>query len=77
MRHFNRLLTFCVVSCALPLASCGLAETTAVTATQATAAAEQAKQGQALQADVKAKLEEAQRTAQQQLEQAEAQANGQ
>jgi hypothetical protein len=57
------------------LAGCGLAETTAATATQAAAAAEQAKQGQALQAEVKRKLDEAQQATRQQLEQAEAQAN--
>ncbi|HEU5136089.1 MAG TPA: hypothetical protein VFU13_13145 [Steroidobacteraceae bacterium] len=51
------------VAVASLLASCGLAETAAVTATQAEAAAEQAKQGKELQEKVQRDLDAANQAA--------------
>ena len=54
------------------LAGCGLAETSAVAASEATAAAEQAKQGKELEAKVQRDVEAAQKTAADQMKKAEA-----
>jgi uncharacterized lipoprotein YajG len=48
---------------ALPLAGCGLAETTAVAANEAASAAEQAKKGKELEAKVQRDIEAAQKVA--------------
>lgn len=55
----------------LLLAGCGLAETTAVTASEAAAAAEQVKQGKEMQAKVQNDVEAAQRAADEQRARAE------
>ncbi len=66
----------CVLTATVLLAAClygcGLAETAVTTAAQGTAAAEQAKQGKALEAKVRQDLEAAQLAAKQQIDDAEA-----
>ena len=57
-----RLALFAATATLL-LAGCGLAETTAVAATEASAAAEQAKQGKELEEKVKRDIEAAQQVA--------------
>ncbi len=64
-----------VLALAVAISGCGLAETAATAATQGTAAAEQAKQGQELEAKVKKDLDAAQQAAKQQLDAAEASSN--
>ncbi len=64
-----------VLALAVALSGCGLAETAATAATQGAAAAEQARQGQELEAKVKRDLEAAQQAAKQQLDAAEAASN--
>ena len=64
-----------VLALAVAISGCGLAETAATAATQGAAAAEQAKQGQELEAKVKRDLEAAQQAARQQLDAAEAASN--
>ena len=64
-----------VLALAVALSGCGLAETAATAATQGAAAAEQAKQGQELEAKVKKDLDAAQQAAKQQLDAAEAASN--
>ncbi len=61
---------------AVAISGCGLAETAATAATQGAAAAEQARQGQELEAKVKRDLEAAQQSAKQQLDAAEAASSG-
>ena len=61
-----------VLALAVAISGCGLAETAATAATQGAAAAEQAKQGQELEAKVKRDLDAAQQAAKQQLDTAEA-----
>ena len=51
------------LAAALPLAGCGLAETTAVAASEAESAAEQARQGKELEAKVQRDIDAAQQTA--------------
>jgi hypothetical protein len=58
-------------ACALLLAGCGLAETTAVATTEAAAAAEQVKQGKELEAKVQRDVEAANKTAADAIAQAE------
>jgi len=69
------LVRLSVLALAIALSGCGLAETAATAATQGAAAAEQAKQGQELEAKVKRDLEAAQQAGKQQLEAAEAASN--
>ena len=69
------LVRLTVLALAVALSGCGLAETAATAATQGAAAAEQAKQGQELEAKVKRDLEAAQQAAKQQLDVAEAASN--
>ena len=69
------LVRLSVLALAVALSGCGLAETAATAATQGAAAAEQAKQGQELEAKVKRDLEAAQQAAKQQLDAAEAVSN--
>lgn len=69
------LVRLTVLALAVALSGCGLAETAATAATQGAAAAEQAKQGQELEAKVKKDLDAAQQAAKQQLEAAEAASN--
>ena len=57
---------------ALPLAGCGLAETTTVAASEAKSAAEQAKQGKELEAKVQRDIDAAQKTAADERAKAEA-----
>lgn len=64
-----------VLALAVALSGCGLAETAATAATQGAAAAEQAKQGQELEAKVRKDLDAAQQAAKQQLDAAEAASN--
>jgi hypothetical protein len=52
-----------VLACLLPLAGCGMAETTAVTAAQAEAAVEAAKEGEKLQQKVEQDIAAAQQQA--------------
>jgi len=59
--HFQMSVT--AVAATLLLAGCGLAETTAVTATQAEAAAEQARQGKEMQEKVERDIEAASQAA--------------
>ncbi len=69
------LVRLSVLAVAVALSGCGLAETAATAATQGAAAAEQAKQGQELEAKVKRDLDAAQQAARQQLDAAEAASN--
>jgi uncharacterized protein YceK len=69
------LLRMTVLALAVALSGCGLAETAATAATQGAAAAEQAKQGQELEAKVKKDLDAAQQAARQQLDAADAASN--
>ena len=69
------LLRMTVLALAVALSGCGLAETAATAATQGAAAAEQAKQGQELEAKVRKDLDAAQQAARQQLDAAEAASN--
>jgi len=59
-------------SCALLLSGCGLAETTAVAATEASSAAEQVKQGKEMEAKVQRDVEAANKLAAEQRDKAEA-----
>ncbi|HEY6125017.1 MAG TPA: hypothetical protein VIV63_10205 [Steroidobacteraceae bacterium] len=59
--HFR--LSIAAVASTLLLAGCGLAETAAVTATQAESAAEQAKQGKEMEAKVQRDIEAANKVA--------------
>lgn len=56
-------LAFIAAASSLLLSGCGLAETTAVAASEAESAAEQAKQGKALEEKVKTDIAAAQQTA--------------
>jgi uncharacterized protein YceK len=69
------LVRLTVLALTVALSGCGLAETAATAATQGAAAAEQAKQGQELEAKVKKDLDAAQQGAKQQLDAAEAASN--
>lgn len=69
------LVRSAVLALAVALSGCGLAETAATATTQGAAAAEQARQGQELEAKVKRDLEAAQQAAKQQLDAAEAASN--
>jgi hypothetical protein len=69
------LVRLTVLALTVALSGCGLAETAATAATQGAAAAEQAKQGQELEAKVKKDLDAAQQVAKQQLDAAEAASN--
>ena len=69
------LLRMTVLALAVALSGCGLAETAATADTQGAAAAEQAKQGQELEAKVRKDLDAAQQAARQQLDAAEAASN--
>jgi hypothetical protein len=71
----DTLVRLTVLALAVALNGCGLAETAATAATQGAAAAEQAKQGQELEAKVKKDLDAAQQAAKQQLDAAEAASN--
>ena len=65
-------LAVCAAAASVSLAGCGLAETTAVAATQAETAAEQAKQGKEMEEKVKRDIEAAQKAATEQVDRAEA-----
>ena len=65
------VLRLTTLALAVAISGCGLAETAATAATQGAAAAEQAKQGQELEAKVKRDLDAAQQAAKQQLDAAE------
>jgi hypothetical protein len=69
------LVRLSVLALAVAISGCGLAETAATAATQGAAAAEQAKQGQELEARVRKDLDAAQQAARQQLDAAEAASN--
>ncbi len=69
------LVRLTMLALAVALSGCGLAETAATAATQGAAAAEQARQGQELEAKVKQDLDAAQLAAKQQLDAAEAASN--
>jgi uncharacterized protein YceK len=71
----DTLVRLTVLALAVALSGCGMAETAATAATQGAAAAEQAKQGQELEAKVKKDLDAAQQAAKQQLDAAEAASN--
>ena len=60
------------LAAALLMSGCGLAETTAVAASEAEAAAEQAKQGKEMEAKVQRDIDAAQKTAADQRAKAEA-----
>lgn len=60
------------LAAALLMSGCGLAETTAVAASEAEAAAEQAKQGKELEAKVQRDIDAAQKTAADERAKAEA-----
>jgi hypothetical protein len=60
------------LTAALLMSGCGLAETTAVAASEAESAAEQAKQGKELEAKVQRDIDAAQKTAADQRAKAEA-----
>jgi len=67
----NLRLSITAVAATWLLAGCGLAETAAVTATQAEAAAEQAKQGKQMQEKVERDIEAANKAAADARKQAE------
>ena len=67
----DAVLRLTTLALAVAISGCGLAETAATAATQGAAAAEQAKQGQELEAKVKRDLDAAQQAAKQQLDAAE------
>ena len=67
----DTVLRLTTLALAVAISGCGLAETAATAATQGAAAAEQAKQGQELEAKVKRDLDAAQQAAKQQLDAAE------
>ena len=62
------------LAAALLMSGCGLAETTAVAASEAETAAEQAKQGKEMEAKVQRDIDAAQKTAADQRAKAEAEA---
>ena len=74
MNPKNHLITGILAAASL-LGGCGMAETAAVTATQAEASAEQAKEAKKLEAKVEADIAEAQQAAADERAKAEAGSN--
>jgi hypothetical protein len=63
MRRITMNRSMIAVAAALLMSGCGLAETTAVAASEAKSAAEQAKQGKELEAKVRRDIDAAQKAA--------------